>query len=239
MTEVESRNLSIPECFDRLFDSFRLLLNFNMPCYVLKYYEENNRPYMVDVQPIFSDFYKNDEGEIIEVKPAPIVNVPVQFPMFGDFYIKGKIKPGDLGTIKPMDRSLDKYLETDGKEIIDPGLYNVNDWSDCIFEPGLSTVKNKPDFNSNPDNLIIGMKNGDAELHINPTTKELQFKGDAVRLGSLTGNKALALATETNTRFNSIEQWALQVTAFLAALGFASPAPSGSSVASGKVFTNG
>lgn len=238
----EKEDIQEPSIDSSLNDIFQGLLsgiNTVMPGYILSY---NNSTQLAKVQPVFKTSFLNDDNEEVIKDRPPIENVPVIFPRAGGYFISFPVATNDPVLLVFSQRSIDAYMETDGKKIVDPIDNRKFDLSDCFALPGMITGKNK--LSNTLSNGLKIAKEDDSTIIQIASNGEVQIKTSAVRLGSLTANKALALAQETNARLSAIET-AFNTHTHIGNLGFptltALPqivAPN-NDVSSTKVFTNG
>lgn len=96
------------------------------------------------------------DDEVIDL--PPLVNVPV-VPTFrgGGYFISTPVKSGDTGVIHFMENSIDDWL-IDGK-LQEPTDYRMHDYSDAVFNPGVSHSKNPLKF-ADPDAMVFGTEDG-------------------------------------------------------------------------------
>ena len=199
------------------------------------------------VLPLLQRTYTIDgaDGVLTERSAAyPVIpDCPVAFPRGGGAAITFPLKAGDPCWILFAERSLDAWLDSDGKTVLDPDDARMHHLTDAVVLPGAYTLAANI-ATAHVDDLVIAREDGSAEVHVTPAG-EVQIKAGAVRLGTLAGNKALALAEKVDARVGNIETWLAAHTHTDPVSGFtgppspATPAPSGSSTASGKVFASG
>jgi hypothetical protein len=230
-------NESIDESINSFILGSLMSINTVMPGKIIKY--SNG---FCSVQPIFKSVFTDFEGtEIIKDKDI-IENVPVLHGRGGGFIIDIPLKPDDLVMLLFSQRSIDNYLETDGKSTIDPLDSRIFDISDCFALPVGITKKNKPSAYSSGD-LVIKTENGASEFHMT-LSGDVNVKAGIVRLNSLTADKALALATDVKSKLDGIASNLNSHTHTAIALGSPTsnsitPLIQDNTVASTKVFTNG
>lgn len=228
---------SIDESLNGFIFNALMSVNTVMPGKVIKY--ENG---FCSVQPIFKSVYQDFESNEIVKDKDIIENVPVLHGRGGGFIIDIPLKPDDLVILLFSQRSIDNYLETDGKSTIDPKDSRIFDLSDCYALPVGITKKNKPSAYSSSD-LVIKTEDGAGEFHMT-LSGDVNVKAGTVRLGSLTADKALALATETQARLDSHQSTFNSHTHICSVPDSPSVTPlplmtGSNNVASTKVFTNG
>lgn len=230
---------SIDTSLNDIFQGILSGVNTVMPGYILEY---NNSTQLAKVQPVFKSSFLNDDNEEIIKDRPPIENVPIIFPRAGSYFISFPVAKNDPVLLIFSQRSIDSYMETDGKKTIDPIDNRKFDLSDCFALPGMITGKNKLS-NTLSNGLKIAKEDDSVIIQI-ASNGEVQIKAGAVRLGSLTANKALALAQETNARLSEIEN-KYNAHTHIGNLGFPTLVPviplvpPNNDVSSGKVFTNG
>jgi hypothetical protein len=194
----ETENKSVDESIQSFIDFALMNVHTVQPGFVTKY--ENG---FASVQPIFKTVFEDFDGqEVIKDKPI-IENVPVLMTRGGGFFINLPIKKGDLVLLIFAERSIDSYIQTDGKNSIDPEDSRAFDLSDCLAIPGGFTFKNKPGtFDS--DNFIITSEDDNTQIGLE-SNGEVYIKSSKVKIGDKTASQALALATETQSRLDAIQ----------------------------------
>ena len=195
---------------------------------------------LVDVKPLLSRKYAvdNAEGDIVaQTAEYPVIpNVPVAWPRGGGWVLKFPLKKGDPCWLMFAERSLDKFLDTDGASVVDQDDARRHHLSDAVCYPGMTTAKSIP-FPDNSTDLLLGLEDGSAVVQITA--------GGLLRLGAVDGNKPLALADNADARLSALESWANSHMHPTAAPGPPSPPVTplvpgngGASTASTKVFTD-
>ncbi len=228
---------SIDESLNSFILSALMSVNSVMPGKVVKYVDG-----FCSVQPIFKSVYQDFEGNEIVKDKDIIENVPVLSGRGGGFVVDIPLLPDDLVMLLFSQRSIDSYLETDGKTTIDPQDSRIFDLSDCFALPCGITKKNKPSNYSSSD-LVIKTEDGEGEFHMT-LDGDVNIKAGTVRLNSLSANKALALAEKVLARLDSHQTTFNTHTHICNAptLPSATPFPTmigSNDVASTKVFTDG
>jgi hypothetical protein len=229
---------SIDTSLNNIFGNVLNGINTCMPGYILSY---DNSTQLAKVQPIFKTSFLNDDNEEIIKDRPPIENVPVIFFRAGGYFISFPVSTNDPVLLVFSQRSIDAYMETDGKKTIDPIDNRKFDLSDCFCIPGMITGKNK--LSNTLSNGLKIAKEDDSTIIQIASNGEVQIKAGAVRLGSLTANKALALAQETNARLSAIES-SFNTHTHIGNLGFPTLVPivpitpPNADVSSTKVFTS-
>ncbi len=230
-------NESIDESLNSFILNALLSINTVMPGKVVKY--ENG---FCSVQPIFKSVFQGFDGkEVIKDKDI-IENVPVLHSRGGGFIVDIPLKPDDLVILLFSQRSIDNYLETDGKSTLDPQDSRLFDLSDCYALPVGITKRNKPNAYSSSD-LVIKTEDGAGEFHMT-LSGDMNVKAGTVRLGSLTADKALALATDVKNKLDGIATNLNAHTHTTISIGTPTsnnltPLIQDNTVASTKVFANG
>lgn len=198
------------------------------------------------VLPLLQRTYTIDgaDGVLTERTEAyPVIpDCPVAFPRGGGAAITFPLKAGDPCWVMFAERSLDAWLDSDGKTVLDPDDARMHHLTDAVVLPGAYTLAN-PIATAHADDVVIGLEDGSAEVHITPAG-EVQIKAGAIRMGTLAGNKALALAEKVDARVGSIETWLTTHTHTDPVSGFTGPPnpaalpPVGSSTASTRTFAD-
>jgi hypothetical protein len=200
---------------------------------------------IASVKPLLKRVYSIDgeDGEITERgEEYPVIpDCPVAFPRGGGAAITFPLKTGDPCWIMFAERSLDAWLDSDGKTVLDPDDARMHHLTDAVILPAACTLA-APIATAHADDVVIAREDGSAEVHITPGG-EVQIKAGAVRLGTLSGAKALALAEKVDQRVGAIETWLGTHVHTDPLSGSTGPPPApptpGSSSASGKVFASG
>jgi hypothetical protein len=236
-----TQDQSLSESFETIFNFFLAGLNINCPGIIQSYDTNRN---LCNVQPVFKRAFIDIDGVKQEIEPPVIPNVPVMFLSGGGAFIKtpDPVK-GDSVLLLFSQRSLDTFLETDGKTIIDPKDFRMFDITDAVALVGLTTVRNKF-TNTHPANITLGFNSG-KKLHLTPgSSGKLWTDAARTNLGNENADKALALAEKVNERMTDIEN-ALKEHTHIGNLGYNTSPPvtpvitNGSDTDSTKVFTDG
>lgn len=200
--ELEGENPAIEDAIDNIFNAKFSDFKTSMPAKIIEYNKDKQR---ASVKPLWLRAYIDEDGNE-KTEEYPIINeVPIQFPRFGNYVAIFPIKKDDSVWLNFAERSLDSYLASDGKTVIDPidgRMHNIND---AYATPCFSTDKNAI-INVSSDDFVIRDLQGETEIHLTPN-KEVQIKASKVLLGSLTANKALALAEKVNQRCSDLENY--------------------------------
>ncbi len=167
MPLLPNREPEIAESLEAIFGATLNELHTAMPARVERYDSANQR---ADVKPVFLRVFLDEDGNEQTYEYPIVTDVPVHFPRGGGAFIHLPISVGDLVLLVFAQRSLDRYLETDGKQIIDTQDARRHHISDAVAFAGLATSKNKVSVSTAAD-LIIGLEDGSGELHVQPGGK--------------------------------------------------------------------
>lgn len=200
-----SRDPSPQEQFDASVDARLAELHTAIPAVVERFFQRGDL-WMVDAKPVLSRRYVIDgaDGERRpETKDYPVIpDVPVSYPRGGGGYMSWPLERGDLCLLIFSERSLDRWIDSDGRTVVYPDDARKHHISDAVCIPGLATVGNP--VTVHPTDLVLGTESGDVELHITPGG-EVQAKCNAFRMGTTAANLALARANQANANFNLIQ----------------------------------
>lgn len=212
-----------------------------MPAFVTEY---DSSKQMASVQPIFKQVFNSiDDKDISQARPI-INNVPIMHLNVSDFYISLPVKKDDKVLLFFSQRSIDKYLFSEGKEVIeleehDSRIFDIND---CFAIPAVITMKTP--LPNHADDLAIGLKDGNALFTVKKD-KTIEIKADKVStitshtgIGAVSASTAVARGDKTDSNFSGLSPWLTAVTAILVPFGLALPAPTFNTTSSGKLFTN-
>jgi hypothetical protein len=195
---------------------------------------------MAAVKILYKESYLDDDNKNFDVEYPVINNVPVQFPRFGKWAMTFPITKGDPCWLNFSSRSIDDFLETDFKTIVQLRESRTMDINDAIATFEFSTAKNKLE-NYSTDSLVLRTKDNSVFLEIKENGT-FNLKGSRLNIGSASASKALALAEKVNNNFTSLSSYIGLLTTALApgsVVGIVPPpAPSFTSNNSTKVFTN-
>jgi hypothetical protein len=201
MTESLSRDPSFDESLEAVINAELAEVHTALPAKVVKYADGK-----ADVKPVILRVYEAEDGTEQTVAYPVITNVPVMNLRGGGAFISIPLKAGDPVWLLFAQRSLDKYLETDGTQDLDTEDARRHHLSDAICYPGGGTWRNAIP-NAHADDLVIGLEDGKVELHITPGG-EVCIKAEAVRMGSLSAAEALAKASVVDARLDALESHA-------------------------------
>ncbi|MNS65687.1 hypothetical protein D3C72_988630 [compost metagenome] len=240
MTDSIAREPSLGESLDLIIGSHLAEIHTALPGKIEKYDAATGK---ADVKPVHLRFYEGEDGEEMEVAYPVITNVPVMFPRGGGAFVSLPLKQGDPVWLIFAQRSLDAYLETDGKQDVDPGDARRHHLSDAVCYPGGGTWRNAIP-NAHADDLVIGLEDGGAEIHVTPSG-EVWMKLDALRIGGAAAGRALAIAETVDARLGALESFATNHMHTAPPLGgptstsIAPFSPAAGSTASAKAFVDG
>jgi hypothetical protein len=196
------------DAFETFVDSFmRGRVHTAQPGTIDKIVSAN--PPIVNVQPNFMGLR---EGET-EAKKKPVIpNVPLIFPVFGDYGITASLTVGTPVLLIAAERSIKSWVEQGGT--VDPGIDRSFDLADCIAIPGLpnKTVEwDVPD-----DGIQIGTIDGETVVSIKDgeiTTKTPNLSvvlDDELTVGG--GADYVALAQKVDDRIQALADAILNAT---------------------------
>lgn len=232
-----SEDQSIQTSLETIINHHTSKINTELPGTILKLYEINNKRF-ADVQPTIKNTRVVDgEPESIDYPVLPMV--PISVTRCKNFFIWLPVQVGDECIIHFMQTSIDEYLLSDGKTIIDSEDVRKHDINDCYI-----TIESfLPYFELSgvdPDNLVIG-KTDDSTKIIMTNDNKVQIKASSVELGGLGASKALAIAEKVDQRLSALETYV--ITPHGSPSGPTIPTPflpggGGASTASTKVFTD-
>lgn len=129
---------------------------------------------LADVAPLLKDQVEGQDGKVTPVSLPVLTGVPVVFPGGGGFRVTFPIQPGDLVLLVFSDRSLDKWLAGDGREV-DPGASHMHSIADAVALPGLHTF-GAPAADAGTASLKVGVAGG---VQIEITDALIKLNGGA------------------------------------------------------------
>jgi hypothetical protein len=194
------RERSVESSLDGFLDSFARRLHTAYPASVVAYDPEKKT---CTVKVHYADFYASDGDEPIREDWPPIEDVPVLFPRGGGFSITWPLAKNDPVLLVFCERSIDQWFGGNGAEDISPELLVTHDASDCIAIPGLFPSK-AAEGTADDANLILSHADGAVDLRLTPEG-EIQAVASAVRLGTLSAAKSLALTEKVDARLTSLQ----------------------------------
>ena len=167
-----------------------------------------------DIQPLINRLTVRADGTELTEQFPEFPDVPIRFARSAGFFLTFPIKVGDFVTVHIMDRSIDKWIKSEG-EISNPDDSKSHDLSDAFAVPGLYPFsKSIQDIDT--EAMAFGSDNGGKQIHIhedkveityqdgNTLTLENQGSGTKATFGD--GAKSVAIAE----RLESL--WGLMVT---------------------------
>lgn len=200
MAEEQDREPDLGEALDALMGGLQAEIHTCLPGIVQKYSGGK-----ADVLPAFRRAYRDEDGGEVVVSYPVVTNVPVMTPRGGGAYVSIPLKKGDPVVLICSQRSMDRYLETDGSAPVDPADARMHHITDAWCYPGGGTFRNAAPAHA--DDLVIGLEDGACEIHVAPGG-EVKIKASAVRLGDLAASEALAIAATTDARLSALESFA-------------------------------
>lgn len=158
MTE---RSPTLAEVIQNFIDANAIEWRTSIPG-IIESFDRNTSTCQVRI-PILSSFI-DDDGESVEETIPPIENVPVSYPggSAGGFKLTftWPLEKGDPVTVMFADRSIDKFMDSDGEDV-DPVDLRRFDLSDAYVVPLMFGPHSKrPDQPVDEDGFVIGLDNG-------------------------------------------------------------------------------
>lgn len=197
------------------------------------------------VQPALRQFWGDGSGDDGEGSwrdfSAPLINVPVQFPAWGDWVIHGELRAhsdsqeGDYVLCVVSARSLDEWLERGGIGV-EPADVRVRMPEDCIALPAVWPDPSAlPGSVARAGELVLSKRDGSTQIRI--ADGEVTITAGTVRLGSPGASDPVALSGQTDANLLGIVTELNKVIAFANTItpGTAIPITPQPSVAAGKV----
>lgn len=127
---------------------------------------------LADVAPLLKDQIEGPDGKVTAVGLPVLTGVPVVFPGGGGFRLTFPVQRGDLVLLVFSDRSLDKWLSGDGREV-DPGASHMHSIADAVALPGLHTF-GAPAADAGTASLKVGVAGG---VQIEISSAEIKLAG--------------------------------------------------------------
>jgi hypothetical protein len=153
-----------------------------------------------DVQPLYNQQYVNEQGEINSETLPIISNVPLLVMGTQEYFINVPSKVGDIVTLMFTNKDLFSYYQSDGTKAFNPTLLG-SDLNNCYALPFfLHKENNVPHHN---DTFSVEKRDGSFQIYMGKDN-QLQVKADSVKLGSLTADKALALAQDVKDKLDGL-----------------------------------
>lgn len=224
---IHSREPELFDCIETVADGMLNELHTSMPGKIVKY---DNTTMLADVQPMLARTYVDEEGNDVNYDYPVITDVPIQFPRGAGFFVSFPLTAGDLVWLSFSQRSMDNYLESDGKtgtvggtanngstdssypqtplSGVDPQDGRRHHISDAVAFPCGNTVKNKiPGAQASATNMVVGLESGACTINIKPDGGMwiTQDGSKTIQLGSSSTGDYMALASLVNTRFSNLE----------------------------------
>jgi hypothetical protein len=214
MDPTPNRAPAIGTSLDRHIEALLSDVHTSIPAFIVKY--TAGTPPLADVKPSLIQVFVDDDGNEIPCEHPVITHCPVAFPQGGGGYLSFPLKVGDPVLLLCAQRSLDAWLETDGKTPIAPGDYRRHHITDGVILPGIGTAR--VGIPAHATDVVLGLTDGSAEFHLQPGG-HVYLKCLDIKLGSAGASDPMAKANETQSRLSAIEGKLTSVTAALAAAG--------------------
>ncbi len=141
-------------------------LHAGLPAKVVKF---NGSKQTCDVQPLLVRVILNEDQEEVQERYPQITSVPIIYPNGGGWSLLFPLKPGNIVFLTFAERSLDRWLESDDGQEIDPEHTRKHDISDAVCVPGIRT-RTKPITNLSAigENCRLGFEGGDPAIVLKP-----------------------------------------------------------------------
>jgi len=188
----------LSEYVDDFVNSFMKEVHTAQPGEITKVVSTN--PPIVNVQP---GFMRLREGQSEAEKRPVIPNVPLVFPVFGDYGVSSSVSVGMPVLILAAERSIKPWMEQG--QPVDPGVDRTFDLSDCIAIPGLPNKKTS--WESPDDGIRVGKVDGSTYVEISGdkvsvTTPDITTEvSDIVKVAD--GSDFVALAKKVDDTFDA------------------------------------
>lgn len=136
MAGQEQLSPSTAELLTKAIDARLAELHTGLPAKVVAFDEAKQS---CDVQPLLKRIVRDqdDDSKEVEERMPQITNVPIVYPAGGVWSITWPLKAGDIVYLTFAERALDRWLEADPGQEIDPELSRKHDLSDAVCIPGL------------------------------------------------------------------------------------------------------
>lgn len=167
--------------------------------------EKINSTQSIDVKPSLVKNTLQRNGEYKKEIYPIITNVPVLVLATSDWFQSMPFKVGDPCILFFSKHSLDDYLSTDGKSVVDTEDDRFYDISDAMALIGLPTPSNKIDQISETD-FVMGKRDGSSLIKITSDNK-VKIKATEVNLGDLNASKPVAIAEKVDARLTALENF--------------------------------
>ena len=144
---IGDRTPTFSETIQELIEAKLMEIHTSTPAKIVSYDYAKN---LAVVQPLIKRKYKNEDSPI---ELPTISNVPVAFPRMGNAWVRFPVNVDDEGSIKIMERSIDKWLSSGGS--VDPDDPRKFSLSDAVFMPGLNSQVNPMASTAAEDSLQL------------------------------------------------------------------------------------
>lgn len=197
-----SRSPTNAELLRAVLKCWELGIHTSLPCRVEKVY---TNPPAVDVKPLIRRRFQNPDGTELDESIAKIPRVKLAFLRAGPFKITLPVRRGDIVEVMFSEASRDVF-EAGGGEEVDPDDFRRFDLSDAWAWPGAGYPDKLALKDWDPDDLVIGVDNDGAVIHIKESGEiALGSKdpADNLALASLVKAEIDALRSTVNTHIST------------------------------------
>ena len=150
-----------------------------------------------DVQPLLLRVILDEDQKEVKERYPQITNVPINYPNGGGWSLIFPLKPDDTVYLAFSERSLDRWLESDPGQEIDPEHARKHDLSDAVCVPGIRVRKNAiKALASIGDNCRIGRDDGTDPAIVLKVDGTIEIGEDAT--------EALVLGDNLNTALSAL-----------------------------------
>lgn len=125
---------SLAELITQAIESRLAELHTGLPAKVISFDASKQ---ICNVQPLLLRVIILEDGSLEEQSLPQITNVPVHFPSAGGWSLIFPLKRDDIVFLTFAERSLDKWMEADPGQEVDPVETHKHDLSDAICIPGI------------------------------------------------------------------------------------------------------
>lgn len=191
----------IPSSLERYGEHLKRGIHTVQPATIERYNLEKRT---VDVKPVITDYLKTDGQEPINLDWGIIPDCPVWYLGGGGFIASPPLKKGDPCLIIHCQRPIDEWWQSDGQTDVTPQLMDTHSETDCFVLAGKLMPQGAIICDLDADDFLITHDDGSVEVRLKPDG-EVQIKATKVRMGTLTANKALALAEKVESSLNDIK----------------------------------
>lgn len=154
-----------------------------------------------EVQPLYIQRFINEEGQWAYENLPKISDVPLLALQSKDYFINIPIDVNDPVTLIFTNKDLYDYYQSEGTKGYISTISANNDLNNCYALPFNLNKPNAPAFNK--DCISIEKKDGSTKLLVGKDN-EVKMKASAVRMGTESGNVALAKANDTKDKLDGI-----------------------------------